>query len=686
MKKKWVLFIFIVVVFLFFGEAFAQKTELPERFKKWLEEEIVYIITPLEKEVFSKLKSDRERDLFMEAFWKQRDPTPGSAGNEFKQEHFRRINHVNHFFGRGMPKAGWRTDRGRVYIILGEPNDILRYEGATQIYPTEVWFYQGKTDIGLPPGFNLVFFQDGGVGEYKLYSPLRHGPQALMTSYYGDPIDYIAAYERLREFEPDLAEVSLSLIPGERSLAMGRPSLSSDVLIQRVETTPIREMKEKYAQKFLEYKDIVEVEYSANYITSDSLVKIIKDPSGIYFVHFAIEPERLSVNLFEEKYYTTLKVNGTVLDMEGKTIYQLERDISLEFNKEQIKQISYRPVSIRDMFPLIPGNFKMSVLVKNEISKEFTSLERELLIPGDEETLQMTSLLMGYRMRENVPAQNRLRPFQVGKYQIYVHANRTFVSLDNMVLTFQILGLNKNLREKGEIRYSFFKGGEEFRTITKQISDYSDVPSFVEQLSLKEFLPAHYRVQVSLFLDGREVLFEGDEFDVTHVESIARPWIYSKLLPASDDPVYSYLIGSQLFNAGKVEDAKINLEKAYQAKPDSIDFALNLVRIYMVLKEYQKIEPILFPFFNQPQPPEYEAYFIMGKAYQNLGQLGKAVEIFNKAIPHYGINMGLLNSLGECYFQLGETLEALAAWEKSLEINPDQPRIRKNVEAIKEKK
>ena len=123
-----------------------------------------------------------------------------------------------------------------------------------------------------------------------------------------------------------------------------------------------------------------------------------------------------------------------------------------------------------------------------------------------------------------------------------------------------------------------------------------------------------------------------------------------------------------------------------QKKPDSVDFALNLAQTYIVLNEYKKVESVLLPFINQPQPPQYEVFFIMGKAYQNLGELNKAIDVFDKAIIHYGQNINLLNAIGECYFQKGEPGEALAAWQKSLEINPNQPQIKKNVESLKEKK
>jgi GWxTD domain-containing protein len=666
------------------AESADQKRELSERHEKWLKEEVVYIITALEKEVFHQLETDRERDLFIEAFWKQRDPSPGSPQNEFKEEHYQRINYVNHFFGRTTPKAGWRTDRGEIYIILGPPNDITRYEGKSQVYNTEVWFYQGMSKHGLPAGFNLVFFQQGGSGEYRLYSPLKDGPQALMTTYFGDAVDYLSAYKQLREFEPMLADVSMSLIPGEGSLAMGRPSMSSDVLIQRVFTTPAREIKERYAKKFLEYKDIVEVEYSTNYMDSSSVVKLFKDPSGIYFVHYAIEPERLSVNQFENKFYTTLKLNGTVTTMEGAMIHQFEKDIAMEFNEEQMREANRRPLSIRDMFPIIPGTYKMSVLVKNEVSKEFTSIERDILIPGEGDGLQMTSFIMGYDLNRRAAEQNKLRPFQMGVNQIYFQANRTFLRTDNLVLAFQLHGLTQAQREKAIFKYTFIKNNEPFKTLDRDVRSYLSIPDFIETFSLEEFSPAHYSVGISLQIDGQEVLNEKGNFDVTHQSAIARPWIYAKLMPGPDNPIYAYMIGTQLYNSGRVDEARTHVEEAYRSNPESVEFALNLARIYMNMEDFKLVEPILQPFLDRPEPPKYEVYFILGRAYQSMSQLDKAIEIFDAAIDQFGVNISLLNAVGECYFQQGRHEEAKVTWERSLEINPNQPELKKSLEAMKE--
>ena len=104
----------VAVIFSFLVPLYGQGKAvagLPEQYKKWLDEEVIYIITPKEREVFLKLQTDKEREIFIEAFWKQRDPTPGTPANEFREEHYRRVQHATRFYGRSAPVPGWRTDR-----------------------------------------------------------------------------------------------------------------------------------------------------------------------------------------------------------------------------------------------------------------------------------------------------------------------------------------------------------------------------------------------------------------------------------------------------------------------------------------------------------------------------------------------------------------------------------------------
>jgi GWxTD domain-containing protein len=661
-----------------------QKPKLPENYRKWLDEEVVYIIAPMEREVFLKLQADRERDLFIEAFWKQRDPSPGSAENEFKTEHFRRITYANRYLGRDAPRPGWKTDRGRMYIILGEARDIQKFEGKSSTCDAEVWFYQGKTDLGLPAGFNLVFFKEGGNGEFKLYSPVGDGPQALLAGYFGGP-DYQTAYVKLREAEPGLAAVSLSLVPGEGGEAYGRPSMSSDLLIQRIESAAARNVEAKYAQKFLQYKDLVEVEYTANYLDSDSLIKVFRDPSGLYFVHYAVEPRRLSVNQYENKYSTTLKVNGRVTTADGRLVHQFDKTVSLDMTAEQMKEASGAPFDFQDLFPLLGGDYRLSVLIKNEASKEFTSVEQALRIPQGGTAVQLTQPLLGYKVVRLEPDERRMKAFRVGPFQIYCQPNRVFTRQETLVVSFQLNNLSGEFAAGGEVRLEFLKDGQPFRDIRRKPSDYPELPNVLEEVSLADFPPAHYTVRVSVAKAGAEIVAAAEEFDLSFAVSIPRPWFSSRILPEAGDPVYAEIMGSQLFNLGRFDEARMFLERAFQRKPESEDAAANLARVYLALTDAPAVVKTLAPFVTPEKTAKYDTCLLAAEALKRTGEFGRAVELLDKAVSHYGVNAVLLNSIGECYEGLGKTKEALAAFEKSLALSPDQPDVRKKVETLRKK-
>ncbi|MGB7297406.1 MAG: GWxTD domain-containing protein, partial [Candidatus Aminicenantales bacterium] len=175
-RKTAVLVFFLFVAAVSFSAVPAQKKspkDLPPTHRKWLEEEVVYIITPKEKDVFLQLETDRERETFIEAFWKQRDPDLLTPENEFKIEHYRRLAYANQYLGREGPGAGWRSDMGRFYILLGAPQQIDRFENLSEIYPVVLWFFDGMAKYGIPNSFYLMFFKPSGTGEFELYSPLQ---------------------------------------------------------------------------------------------------------------------------------------------------------------------------------------------------------------------------------------------------------------------------------------------------------------------------------------------------------------------------------------------------------------------------------------------------------------------------------------------------------------------------------
>lgn len=658
------------------------KSELQEKYRKWLEEEVIYIITPKEKDVFLKLTTDRERDLFIEAFWKQRDPSSGTPRNEFKDEHYRRVEYANRFFGRGTPRPGWKTDMGRVYIVLGPPNNIEYFENVMNVYPTQIWAYLGDPKFGLPAAFNFVFFKKYGTGEYVFYSPSEHGPQSLIADYLGDAKDVLDAYQRLNQLEPNLAKYTLSLVPGDRSMP-GVVSLASNQLFRAVFSSPQKRVEDKYAEAILKYRDFVEVEYTANYIDSDAVVEVVKHEAGFYLVHYSVEPKKLSVDRFEDKYGVNFELDGRVTDTQGKTVFQYTKQVPLSFSGEQLQDIEGKSFAIQDVFPLIPGQYTFDLLLKNTVSKEFTSFGSDLTVPQNQSIPRMSSLILGFRVEKSAQESRDIVPFKMGDTQIICQSQKTFTRKDPLFVFFQLHGLNEEVRSEGELRFNIYKEDQDFFSHTKKINEYPSDTDFIEKLPLEKFPPGYYSVKVSV-LDGEgsEVLYEAEDFEITFVPDVPRPLIVSKITPFSRIEEYDYSQGTQYFNIGDIQNAKVFLEKAYHKNPEQLNYALGYAQVLFVNQNYQRVKEILAPFLDGPKESEGVLYFL-GKAVHTLGEFRQALTLYQKYLSRFGMNLEILNLTGTCHYQLGDKTEALKVWERSLQVNPDQPDIKKLVESLK---
>ncbi|MGA9060575.1 MAG: GWxTD domain-containing protein [Terracidiphilus sp.] len=153
----------------------ALRQELKGPYKTWLNEEVAYIITDEERKAFLSLSNDEEREAFIENFWQRRNPNPDSPENDFREEHYRRIQYANDHFSAGKP--GWKTDRGRIYIMWGAPDSIDSHPsggmytrpvdeggGSTSTFPFEVWHYRYLEGIG--ENVNLEFVDTCQCGDY----------------------------------------------------------------------------------------------------------------------------------------------------------------------------------------------------------------------------------------------------------------------------------------------------------------------------------------------------------------------------------------------------------------------------------------------------------------------------------------------------------------------------------------
>ena len=158
------------------NEALLQE-EQEDYFEKWLNQDVLYIISDEERSVFEQLATPEEREQFIEQFWFRRDPDPKTPSNEYKTEHYRRLAYVNEKFSVGMP--GWMSDRGKIYIIHGPPAQVESHPtggqyqrpmreggGWTQAYPWERWRYRHIEGIG--DDVELEFVDKSMTGQYRL--------------------------------------------------------------------------------------------------------------------------------------------------------------------------------------------------------------------------------------------------------------------------------------------------------------------------------------------------------------------------------------------------------------------------------------------------------------------------------------------------------------------------------------
>jgi len=658
---------------------------LPDRYQKWLDEEAVYIITARERDVFLQLRTDKERDIFIEAFWNQRDPTPGTPRNEFREEHYRRIQYANKTFGRSSARMGWQTDRGRIHIILGPPRNIESYDNVNNVYPAEIWFYQVEETSALPPAFNVIFFKRNGVGDYILYSPAADGPRSLISTAMGDFRDE-QAYKELRMLEPNLARQTLSLIPGENR-PYGSASLASETLMANIFASPRKKVKDAYADALLRYKDVVEVEYTANYIGSSAFVLVSRSGDGPFLVHYSVEPGRLTLASYGGRNSTSFELNGRVTDKQGRTVYQFEKTFPIDLGDAEIGEIRSTSIQFQDVFPCVPGRYGFDLLLKNTVSKEFTSFAAELDLPEAQAGPAMGGLFLGYAAESAPGGTDEIVPFRIAGRQLLGDARKSFVTSDKLVIAFQAFGLPGEWTAGGQIRYVYLK--EEKVVLTQTQALGGTAPAFPEtffaEQSLSGFAPGYYELKVSL-LDpaGVERAGRTGVFEISPAKSLQRPRIMAKVMAAGHPGEWDYALGLQWLNLGKLAEAGGLLSRAYERNPENERFALGYAQSLFLSEQYQKAKDALQPLSGRENiAPDISAW--LGRSCHALGQYREAISFYRDYLNRAGTNIEILNFIGTCHFQLGEKDEALAAWKKSLEIGPGQDKIKTLVESLEKK-
>jgi GWxTD domain-containing protein len=676
-----------VILEAFVGSILAT-AQISEVHRKWIEEEVPYIITEREKEVFRELETAEERDRFIDAFWARRDPNPATPVNEFKEEHEKRIEYANEFLGRESFRPGWRTDRGRYHIILGPPKTIERFSGSNEIVDSELWFYQTGRERGLPGAFYLLFFQRDGVGEFELYHPAGDGPTSLLRGTGFTPgQDDLSAVEQLEGFSPELAHASLSFDAGiPPDFLTGRAALGSDTVLVRIEESPKRAVRTDYLDAFLLYGDRVAADYSFNFVPNRSVFSILAGPGGTANVHYGLEldPESFGLASDEEKtkFYTTLDVTLEVRTADGALVLANDRSDYLELSPSQVTEVERYPVAYQDSFPLIPGAYTVSVILRNRALKRYTVAEGELAVPDFRRTAPtLTRPILAFRterLLSPVP-EVEVRTFQVGPMRLDPSPAGVFAIGDPISAFVQAVGPPPGSRVQVELRL-----GE--RVLDKKESELDSASSTsLAELSTLGAEGGEHVVRARLLgPDGADLSVQEATVSLTPRTSVPRPrFVYRRGFNSGIPGLLPLVLGDQWWSVGKTDLALSYYQKAVAAENPNLPQARwKLARVYLSRGHTSRALELLAP-LEASFPAQYEVVSGLGLVYSRIGDDAKAVAYLERAVSLSPPDTEVLNALGESHQRLGNLDQAKSFYRRSLDLDPDQPAVRERLGELK---
>jgi GWxTD domain-containing protein len=379
-----------------------EKLEGP--YKKWLDEDVRWIITGEELSAFKKLTTNAERDQFIEQFWLRRDPTPDTAENEYKEEHYRRIAYANEHFAAGMP--GWKTDRGRIYIMFGKPDSIDSHPmggpyqrsaeeggGQTQTYPFEVWRYRYLEGIGQE--IEIEFVDECSCGAYEMTmdrskkDALLNVPNAGLTT-----MEEMGMANKADRFRGGI----------ER---LGQGPFNSNLQTKefdRLET--FAKLNAAPPIKFKELDEIVTHKIRYNLLPFDVRVDFVKLTSDTVLVPVTIQVPMRALTWVNKDGVQRAVVNvfGKMTTLSGKTVQTFEdtvrRDIPAELLEKEISNTSLYWKAL----PMRPGLYRLDVVLKDVNGDKLGTYSRGYTVPDFSDEKLSTSTLILADQVEQVPA------------------------------------------------------------------------------------------------------------------------------------------------------------------------------------------------------------------------------------------------------------------------------------------
>lgn len=380
--------------------------ELSDVNKKWLDEDVKYIITDEEREAFLKLSNDEERDAFIEQFWLRRDPTPDTPENEFKEEHYRRIAYANEHFASGIP--GWRTDRGRIYIVFGPADEIDShpsggaYErtpqeggGETSTFPFEDWRYRYIEGIGNEV---IIEFVDSCMcNEYRISldpnekDALLHTPNAGLTMY--EQMGMANKSDRISGLNP-----TGGIMDSQTSQSKRFDALEQYAKLMKPPAV-------KYTD--LEH-ELVTHKFISNPMPFDVRTDFVKVTSDTVLVPITLQVKNKDITFVNKDGIQrgTVNILGRVTTLTGKIVQTFEDPVQIDVPNELLAQKVEQSSVYWKALPLRSGRYKLEIAIKDVNGDRSGVYSRGIMVPDYGDDKLNTSTMILADILEKVPAKS----------------------------------------------------------------------------------------------------------------------------------------------------------------------------------------------------------------------------------------------------------------------------------------
>jgi GWxTD domain-containing protein len=470
-----------------------------------------YVITPEERAAFKKLTTDDEREQFIENFWERRNPNPGNPENEFKEEFYRRVAYANEHFASGIP--GWKTDRGRIYVMWGPPNEQENHDsGGTYVaspnelpysgpgasnemetYPFEDWYYNYIPGIG--ENVKLEFVDPTMSGEFRL--TMNPCEKDAMAEVPGDTTGCQGPVSIGPIFNPN------SVINPSQGSGSGS-SGGSDVMVNSAMPESMEEFTQldTYAKifqpppvKFNDLKSAVTHRIIDNLLPFQLQTDYIRLTDGMDMVPITVQVANKDLEYQNKSgvMQATMDIYGQLSTISGRVATTFEQELKADVPPDDFASYSSHQQIYQRIVPLQPGRYKLTIVLKDDNSGHMGTTDIGIVVPEyQDDTLDCSSLILADLIQQVPTTDVGTGPFVIGGTKVRPllgHPLPVFNRDQHLGIYMQVynLGMNPQThRPNAEIQYELLKDGKSIFTTTEDAAAMKDASS---QLTIEKLLP-----------------------------------------------------------------------------------------------------------------------------------------------------------------------------------------------------